>query len=225
EPGALRCLGPVPGPLREVRDHLRGRGRRGARERGQGRTLIRTGPAGCPVGPASLRPMCENGRSMPVRKARQIMSNNALKALSESGVSVWLDDISRERLRTGNLAKLMSTHRVAGVTSHPTIVDEALAEGDAYDELVHDLALRGVSLDEAVRLLTAYDIRSAADTLRPVHEDTERKDGRVSLEVDPRLAGDTESTIAEAKSLRWLIERPDLKILIPSTAARLYTVH
>ena len=146
------------------------------------------------------------------------MSNNALKALSESGVSVWLDDISRERLRTGNLAKLMSTHHVVGVTSNPTIFDKALAEGDAYDEQVHDLALRGVSLDEAVRLLTAYDIRWAADTLRPVHEDTERKDGRVSLEVDPRLAGDTERTIAEAKALWWLVDRPNLMIKIPATA-------
>ncbi|GAB2515815.1 transaldolase [Nocardiopsis aegyptia] len=144
--------------------------------------------------------------------------NNALKALSEAGVSVWLDDISRERLRTGNLAELMSTHNVVGVTSNPTIFDKALAEGDAYDEQVHDLAVRGVSVDEAVRLLTAYDIRWAADTLRPVYDSTDRVDGRVSLEVDPRLARETERTVAEAKALWWLVDRPNLMIKIPATA-------
>ncbi|WP_304450938.1 transaldolase [Nocardiopsis sp. YSL2] len=143
---------------------------------------------------------------------------NALKALSEAGVSVWLDDISRERLRTGNLAELMSTHHVVGVTSNPTIFDKALAEGDAYDDQVHDLGVRGVSVDEAVRLLTAYDIRWAADTLRPVYDATDRVDGRVSLEVDPRLARETERTVAEAKALWWLVDRPNLMIKIPATA-------
>ncbi|MCY9784604.1 transaldolase [Nocardiopsis sp. EMB25] len=146
------------------------------------------------------------------------MSHTPLKALSEAGVSVWLDDISRERLRTGNLAALMSTHHVTGVTSNPTIFDKALAEGDAYDEQVHELAARGVSVDEAVRLLTAYDIRWAADTLRPVYDSTGRVDGRVSLEVDPRLARDTERTVAEAKALWWLVDRPNLMIKIPATA-------
>ena len=143
---------------------------------------------------------------------------NPLKALSEAGVSVWLDDISRERLRTGNLTDLMSTHHVVGVTSNPTIFDKALAEGDAYDEQVHDLGVRGVSVDEAVRLLTAYDIRWAADTLRPVYDSTDRVDGRVSLEVDPRLARETERTVAEAKALWWLVDRPNLMIKIPATA-------
>jgi transaldolase len=143
---------------------------------------------------------------------------NALKALSEAGVSVWLDDISRERLRTGNLAELMSTHQVVGVTSNPTIFDKALAEGDAYDEQVRELAVRRVSVDEAVRVLTAYDIRWAADTLRPVYDATDRVDGRVSLEVDPRLARETERTIAEAKALWWLVDRPNLMIKIPATA-------
>ncbi|MDE3723716.1 transaldolase [Nocardiopsis sp. N85] len=140
-----------------------------------------------------------------------------LQALSDAGVSVWLDDISRERLRTGNLTDLMSTHNVVGVTSNPTIFDKALAEGDAYDEQVRELALRGVSVDEAVRALTAYDIRWAADTLRPVYDATDRVDGRVSLEVDPRLALDTERTVAEAKALWWLVDRPNLMIKIPAT--------
>ncbi|MFD6097257.1 transaldolase [Nocardiopsis flavescens] len=147
-----------------------------------------------------------------------------LEALADAGVSVWLDDISRERLRTGNLAALMSTHGVTGVTSNPTIFDKALAEGDAYDEQVADLARRGVSVDEAVRLLTAYDIRWAADTLRPVYDATDRVDGRVSLEVDPRLARDTERTVAEAKALWWLVDRPNLMIKIPATAEGLAAI-
>ncbi|MBB6119750.1 transaldolase [Nocardiopsis algeriensis] len=146
------------------------------------------------------------------------MSNAPLQALSDAGVSVWLDDISRDRLRTGNLESLMSTHRVVGVTSNPTIFDKALSESDAYDEQVRELALREVSVDEAVRMLTAYDIRWAADTLRPVYDATDRVDGRVSLEVDPRLALNTERTVAEAKALWWLVDRPNLMIKIPATA-------
>ncbi|MFD7368492.1 transaldolase [Nocardiopsis alba] len=143
--------------------------------------------------------------------------STALKDLAEAGQSIWLDDISRDRLRTGNLAGLMSTHHVTGVTSNPTIFDKALAEGDAYDEQVHALGVRGVSVGEAVRMLTAYDIRWAADTLRPVYDATDRVDGRVSLEVDPRLARETERTIAEARSLWWLVDRPNLMIKIPAT--------
>ncbi|MFD3686672.1 transaldolase [Nocardiopsis sp. NPDC058631] len=143
---------------------------------------------------------------------------NALKTLSEAGVSVWLDDISRTRLRTGNLTDLMSTHQVVGVTSNPSIFDKALSEGDAYDEQVRELAARGVSVEEAVRMLTAYDIRWAADTLRPVYDATDRVDGRVSLEVDPRMSRETERTVAEAKALWWLVDRPNLMIKIPATA-------
>ena len=147
--------------------------------------------------------------------------SNALRDLSEEGVSVWLDDISRERLRTGDLTELMSTHHVVGVTSNPTIFDKALAEGDAYDEQVRELAVRGVSVEEAVRSITAYDIRWAADVLRPVHDSTDGVDGRVSLEVDPRLADDTERTVAEAKALWWLVDRPNLMVKIPATIAGL----
>ncbi|MEU3018565.1 MULTISPECIES: transaldolase [unclassified Nocardiopsis] len=144
--------------------------------------------------------------------------STALKDLSEAGQSVWLDDISRDRLRTGNLAELLSTRHVTGVTSNPSIFDKALAEGDAYDLQVHELGVRGVSVGEAVRLLTAYDIRWAADTLRPVYDSTDRVDGRVSLEVDPRLARETERTVAEARALWWLVDRPNLMIKIPATA-------
>lgn len=147
--------------------------------------------------------------------------SNALQDLSQAGVSIWLDDLSRERLRSGNLAELVSTHHLTGVTSNPTIFDKALSEGNAYDQQVHELAVRGVSVEEAVRMVTAYDIRWAADVLRPVYESTDRVDGRVSLEVDPRLAHETERTVAEAKALWWLVDRPNLMIKIPATAAGL----
>jgi transaldolase len=142
---------------------------------------------------------------------------DVLGELTQAGVSVWLDDISRERLRTGNLEALIRDFHVRGVTSNPTIFANALAKGDAYDEQIKDLALRGVTVEEAVRMITTYDIRWGADVLRPVY-DEDPKDGRVSLEVDPRLARDTGKTIAEAKQLWWLVDRPNLLIKIPATA-------
>lgn len=140
-----------------------------------------------------------------------------LQALTDAGVAVWLDDISRERLRSGNLADLMRERSVVGVTSNPSIFEKALKEGDAYDSQLHDLAVRGVSVEEAVRAITAYDIRWAADVLRPVYDASSGVDGRVSLEVDPRLARETERTVAEARALWWLVDRPNLFIKIPAT--------
>lgn len=140
-----------------------------------------------------------------------------LQQLSDSGVAVWLDDISRQRLRSGDLAALIAERNVVGVTSNPTIFAKALAEGDAYDAQLRDLAVRGVSVEEAVRAITAYDIRWGADVLRPVYEASGGVDGRVSLEVDPRLARDTERTLAEARALWWLVDRPNLMIKIPAT--------
>jgi transaldolase len=143
------------------------------------------------------------------------MSEN-LKKLSEEGVSIWLDDISRERLKTGNLAQLIRDKHVVGVTSNPTIFAKALSKGSAYDDQVRDLAVRGVDIEEAVRAITTYDIREAADVLRPVYDRTDGVDGRVSIEVDPRLAHDTEKTVAEAKALWWLVDRPNVFIKIPA---------
>jgi len=143
--------------------------------------------------------------------------NQPLADLSAAGVAVWLDDLSRERLVSGNLAGLVADQHVVGVTTNPTIFQKAMAEGDAYDEQLDELALRGVSVDEAVRMLTAYDVRWACDVLQPVHAATGGIDGRVSLEVDPRLAHDTEATVAEAKALWWLVNRPNLFIKIPAT--------
>jgi transaldolase len=130
---------------------------------------------------------------------------------------VWLDDISRDRLRTGNLAELIESYHVVGVTSNPTIFAHALSNGNAYDEQLKDLKVRGVSVDEASRAITTYDIRWACDVLRPVFDATGGQDGRVSLEVDPRLAKNTAATIAEARALWWAVERPNLLIKIPAT--------
>jgi transaldolase len=143
--------------------------------------------------------------------------SDALKDLSAQGVSVWLDDISRERLRSGNLQELIDTSSVVGVTSNPTIFQKALEKGDAYDEQARDLAARKVDLDQAVRELMGHDIRWACDVLKPVYDSTDGKDGRVSIEVDPRLAHDTERTTAEAKALWWMVDRPNVMIKIPAT--------
>jgi transaldolase len=145
------------------------------------------------------------------------MTIDTLQQLTDMGVSVWLDDINRDRLVTGNLAALMRDQHVRGVTSNPTIFAHALSSGSRYDKQVADLALRGVSLDEASRAITTYDIRWAADVLRPAYDETDGVDGRVSIEVDPRLAKDTAKTVAEARALWWLVDRPNMFIKIPAT--------
>jgi transaldolase len=142
---------------------------------------------------------------------------DTLAQLTELGVSIWLDDISRERLSTGNLASLVRDMHVRGVTSNPTIFAKALASGSAYAEQVADLSLRGVTVGEASRAITTYDIRWACDVLRPVYDATDGVDGRVSLEVDPRLARETAKSIAEARALWWMVDRPNLFIKIPAT--------
>jgi transaldolase len=140
-----------------------------------------------------------------------------LAELSAAGVAVWLDDLSRERLRSGNLADLVSTKQVVGVTTNPSIFQKALSDGAAYDSQVKDLALRGVDLGEAVRALTTYDVRWACDVLKLRYDASDAVDGRVSIEVDPRLAADTDRTVAEAEALWWLVDRPNLYIKIPAT--------
>jgi transaldolase len=143
--------------------------------------------------------------------------NDRLRTLSQAGVSIWLDDLSRERLRDGHLKKLIDDKHVVGVTSNPTIFAKALSDADDYAEQVHELAARRVSVDEAVRMITTYDVRWACDQLRHVYDAADGVDGRVSLEVDPRLAQQTAPTIAEAKALWWLVDRPNLMVKIPAT--------
>ncbi len=149
------------------------------------------------------------------------MSVDVLGQLSAAGVSVWLDDISRDRLRTGSLQALIDDFHVVGVTSNPTIFAKSLSAGSAYDDQIADLKLRGVSVGEASRDITTFDIRWACDVFRPVYEATGGLNGRVSLEVDPRLAGDTAKSIAEARALWWMVDRPNLLIKIPATPAGL----
>ncbi len=142
---------------------------------------------------------------------------DALEDLSAAGVAVWLDDLSRERLRSGNLADLVKTRSVVGVTTNPSIFQKALSDGAAYDAQVRDLALRGTDVGEAVRALTTYDVRWACDVLRPVFDASGGVDGRVSIEVDPRISHDADRTVAEARALWWLVDRPNLYIKIPAT--------
>ena len=140
-----------------------------------------------------------------------------LRDLTAAGVSIWLDDISRQRLRTGNLAELIRDWAVTGVTSNPTIFASAVAHGDAYDQQLADLAIREVKVEEAARDIATYDIRWGCDVLRRVYDVTGGVDGRVSIEVDPRIAKDTAKTIAEARALWWMVDRPNLYIKIPAT--------
>jgi transaldolase len=144
-----------------------------------------------------------------------------LAKLAAAGVAVWLDDLSRERLASGNLDQLRHEKHVVGVTSNPTIFAKALSEGDAYAEQVADLALRGLSVSDATQMLTTYDVRWACDVMQPAYEATGGLDGKVSLEVDPRLADKTEETISAAKILWWLVDRENLFIKIPATRAGL----
>ncbi|HEV7208154.1 MAG TPA: transaldolase [Mycobacteriales bacterium] len=144
-----------------------------------------------------------------------------LKALSAAGVAVWLDDLDRTRLTSGGLAELVRDKSVVGVTTNPSIFQKALSNGEAYAGQVRDLAVRGVDLGEAVRAITSFDVRTACDVFRPVYDATDALDGRVSIEVDPRIAHDTAFTVAEARALWWQVDRPNLFIKIPATKAGL----
>ncbi|WP_340683106.1 transaldolase [Amycolatopsis coloradensis] len=145
------------------------------------------------------------------------MSNDKLAQLSEAGVSIWLDDLSRERLNTGNLADLIRDKHVVGVTTNPTIFANAMSKGEAYDEQTRELAARGADVEATIRELTTTDVRNAADLFRDVYTATNGVDGRVSIEVDPRLAKDSDKTVAEAQDLWKTVDRPNVLIKIPAT--------
>ncbi len=140
---------------------------------------------------------------------------DSMARLRTAGVSVWLDDLSRERLTTGSLAALRD-RGVSGVTTNPTIFAKAITGSDAYAGQIRDLKLRQAPADQALRELTASDVRQACDVLRPVYDATGGVDGRVSIEVDPRIAHDTGRTAAEARALWWLVDRPNLFVKIPA---------
>ncbi len=142
--------------------------------------------------------------------------SDRLQALSDAGVSIWLDDLSRERIETGNLADLVKEKSVVGVTTNPTIFAAAIADGERYDEQVGQLVEKGEGVDRVIFELTTEDVRNACDILAPVYDRTPA-DGRVSIEVEPDLANDTERTIASARELWQAVDRPNALIKIPAT--------
>ncbi|WP_248581960.1 transaldolase [Nocardioides sp. InS609-2] len=142
--------------------------------------------------------------------------SDKLKALADAGVSIWLDDLSRERIETGNLADLVKDKSVVGVTTNPTIFAAAIANGERYDEQVGKLVAAGEPVDKVIFELTTEDVRNACDILAPVAQSTAH-DGRVSIEVEPDLANDTDATIGSAKALWAAVDRTNVLIKIPAT--------
>ena len=140
-----------------------------------------------------------------------------LKELSAVGVSIWLDDLNRPLITSGRLQELIDTSSVVGVTTNPSIFAAALSQGDAYSDQVARLAQEGKTVDEAVFALTTEDVRNACDILLPVHRVSNGQDGRVSIEVDPRLARDTINTVEQAMELHAAVDRPNVLIKIPAT--------
>lgn len=139
--------------------------------------------------------------------------------LAAAGVAVWLDDLSRPLITSGDLDRMVRSGTIVGVTTNPTIFAKSISAGVGYSDQLRELALRGTSIGETLRLLTAWDVRAACDVLRPVYQSTGGRDGRVSIEVDPRISADAARTAAEARGLWWLVDRPNLLIKIPAIEA------
>lgn len=150
--------------------------------------------------------------------------NTPTAALSALGTSIWLDDLSRERIVSGGLKSLIETRNVVGVTTNPTIFASALAKGEAYDAQVAKLAAAGTNVTDAVFEITTDDVANASDIFRPVYDATGGQDGRVSIEVEPGLAHDAAGTIAEAKQLWAKINRPNVMVKIPATVEGLEAI-
>jgi transaldolase len=151
-------------------------------------------------------------------------STSRTAQLSEIGVSIWLDDLSRERIVSGGLAQLIADRNVVGITTNPTIFASALAKGQNYDAHVAELAAAGVGVSEAVFDIITPDVASASDVFRPVYDATHGVDGRVSIEVEPGLAHDTAGTIAQAEQLWNDVDRPNAMIKIPATVEGLEAI-
>lgn len=150
--------------------------------------------------------------------------SNPTTTLSALGVSIWLDDLSRERINSGSLQRLIDERNVVGVTTNPTIFATALAKGEAYDSQVAELAADGRSATEAVFEITTDDVAAASDIFRPVYDSTGGQDGRVSIEVEPGFAHDAASTIRQAKELWAKVDRPNAMIKIPATVEGLEAI-
>jgi transaldolase len=144
-------------------------------------------------------------------------SSTPTQQLSDAGVSIWLDDLSRGRLNTGTLRKLIEEKNVVGVTTNPSIFHAAITTGHDYDAKIAQTAAAGAGVEETVFAITTTDVADACDLFAPVAAATNGVDGRVSIEVDPRLAWDTEATIAEAKELHGQVNKDNVHIKIPAT--------
>jgi transaldolase len=149
------------------------------------------------------------------------MSKSRLHQLSELGQSVWIDSLSREWLRTGELQRMIDEDAVVGVTSNPTIFQKAMSEGDWYDDQLREVLAEEDDLKEIFLRLAFDDIAEACDLLRPTWDRTQGLDGYVSLEVDPHLAHETDATIEEAQRFHETVDRPNLYVKIPATKAGL----
>ena len=147
-----------------------------------------------------------------------------LAQLSAAGVSIWLDDLSRERIKSGGLQDLIKNSNVVGVTTNPTIFAGALAKGEAYTEQVATLAAAGTNVTDAVFAITTDDVAAACDIFRPVYDTTSGQDGRVSIEVEPGLARNAAGTVAEAQKLWTKVNRPNAMIKIPATVEGLEAI-
>lgn len=143
---------------------------------------------------------------------------NILDQITDSGVSIWLDDLSRQRIASGNLSDYIKNFAVRGVTTNPSIFESAIKSGsDTYAPQILECAVKGLSAAETVRLITTDDVRNACDLFLDLYNTSLGLDGRVSIEVDPRFAHDTQATIADALSLWETVNRPNLMIKIPAT--------
>lgn len=147
--------------------------------------------------------------------------NPKLAELSAAGVSVWLDDLSRDLIDSGGLRAEIDRQSVTGVTTNPAIFQASIAKSDTYDEQIAALGAAGNDVDGVLTAITTDDVRAACEVFDPVYRDTDGVDGRVSIEVDPRLAHDTEGTVAQAVELHGIVDRPNVLIKIPATKAGL----
>lgn len=146
-----------------------------------------------------------------------VTQNQYTKALDDAGVSLWLDDLSRDRINSGDLQNLIDTKTITGVTTNPAIFAKALTSGEAYTKQLAELAADGADAQNAVVEMTTTDVRAACDVLAPIHQATNGYDGRVSIEVDPRLARDTDQTVAQALELAKKVDRKNVMVKIPGT--------
>lgn len=150
--------------------------------------------------------------------------SDQLKNLTKNGVSIWLDDLSRDRIASGNLVEMMAQFSVRGVTTNPTIFAGALASGSSYGEIVAEQRAKSQSLEQSVFEIMARDVADACDLMAQLYRDSEGVDGRVSIEVEPGLADDAAKTIEQAKLLQAMVNRENVMIKIPATKAGLEAI-